>query len=97
MTVFFFLLHRGLVFYFLLRFPAYNRTRYFVEQTKLPEVVKFSKASEESAFPLGKGLVRSAHEFSSTAVGTSSKILDGGSECVVSAITLPSETEESVD
>ena len=94
MTVFFFLLHRGLVFYFLLRFPAYNRTRYFVEQTKLPEVVKFSKESEESAFPLGKGLVRSAHEFSSA---TSSKILDGGSECVVSAMTLPSETEESVD
>ena len=79
---------------FLLRFPAYSRTRYFVEQTKLPEVVKFLEASEESAFPLGKGLAGAAHEFSSTAIGTLSKILDGGSEYVVSAVTLPSETEK---
>ena len=70
--------------------------RYFIEQTKLPEVVKFSEASEESMFPLGKGLVGSAEEFS-TAEGTSNKILDTGSAYVVSAITLPSETEESVD
>jgi len=84
-------------FYFLLKFPAYDKTRYFIAQTKLPEVVKFSEASEESAFPLGKGLVGPADEFFSMAEGTSNKILDAGSEYVVSAITLPSETEESVD
>ena len=74
------------VFYFLPKFPAYNKTRYFIEQTKLPEVVKFSEASEESTFPLGKGLVGSAEEFS-TAEGTSNKMLDTGSAYVVSAIT----------
>jgi len=79
------------------RFPVYNRTRYFVEQTKLPEVVKFSEASEESTFLLRKGLVGLAHESSSTAVSTSSKILDGGQEYVVPAITPPNDTEESAD
>ena len=28
-------------FLLLLKFPVHSRTRYFIEQTKLPEVVKF--------------------------------------------------------